>query len=318
MFTIIGSTTADLLIFSQTPLTGLGGDGFQAGNLVFTDEPLTLLLGGNGGNSAYVLAGLEAPVALCSAVGRDVWGDTLAGWLAERQVDLTGLVRSSTKATSSSTIIQTHAAHQAVFHHLGATVEIRPETIPLEQLQQTGVLLISSWPIMPGMRSGGIAQTLRVVRQAGGITAVDIGPAIDQPVLLPELQPILPHIDYLIANSYELGLLTGAADRELAADRLLEAGARQVIIKRGDEGVSIRGQAEQVDVPGFAVKAKISVGAGDSFNAGFLYGVQQGWSLTEAAQFGNAVAALVVSGEQGVLGAPGLPQVKAFIKERNG
>ena len=50
----------------------------------------------------------------------------------------------------------------------------------------------------------------------------------------------------------------------------------------------------QVDVPGFEVNANLSVGAGDAFNVGFLYGVQQKWPPQQAIRFGNAVAALVL------------------------
>ena len=64
MFVVIGSVTADLMLHSDVPLSRLGGDGFRSSNLVFTDRPLTVSVGGNGGNSAYVLAGLGAPTAL--------------------------------------------------------------------------------------------------------------------------------------------------------------------------------------------------------------------------------------------------------------
>ena len=62
MFLVIGSVTADVLVQSDAPLPQLGDDGFRSSNLVFTDAPLTILLGGNGGNSAFVLAGLGAPL----------------------------------------------------------------------------------------------------------------------------------------------------------------------------------------------------------------------------------------------------------------
>ena len=71
-----------------------------------------------------------------------------------------------------------------------------------------------------------------------------------------------------------------------------------------------------VDVPAFAVKANISIGAGDAFNAGFLYGVRQGWPPEQALRFGNAVAALTVASDRGVLGSPSLADVEAFL-ERN-
>jgi sugar/nucleoside kinase (ribokinase family) len=313
MFVVIGTTTADLFVFSPTPFAHLGGDGFRAGNLIFTEQPLTMLMGGNGGNCAYILSGLGVPTALCSAVGQDPLGETLLDWLAARRVNLAGVWRSDRSATSTSTIIMSDAANQAVFHHLGATQEISLAHIPETLLVQAELLLATSFSIVPQMRAGGFAQALAITHQAGGLTALDIGPAIGRPVTLAELALLLPQVDYLLGNSHELAALTGQSDWETASRRLIEAGARRVVIKRGDQGAAVRGQDLEVDAPGFAVKTHISVGAGDAFNAGFLYGVKQGWPLAEATRFGNAVAALTISGERGVLGGPSLAEVGEFL-----
>jgi ribokinase len=314
MFVIIGTTTADLLVLSRESFSTGGDDGFSAGNVVFTDTPARVLLGGNGGNSAYVLAGLGVPTALCSAVGQDTLGDTLTEWLHARGVNLDGLARSDTHATSTSLILLTDAANQVVFHHVGATTQARFEDVPQSLLAATDVLLASSFPLMAAMRAGGFARALTTVHKAGGITALDIGPAIGKPVALEELVPLLPVTDYLIANTHELATLTGLDAWEDAATELLDAGAHCVVIKRGEDGASTRGGDTDVDVPAFAVHANLSVGAGDAFNVGFLYGAQQQWPAAQAIRFGNAVAALVVTGERGVLDAPTLEQVETFLQ----
>lgn len=314
MFVIIGTVTADLLMFSDTGLDDLGGDGFRSSNLVFTKEPLKISMGGNGGNSAYVLAGLGQPTALCGAVGQDPLGDMLVDWLEARNINLSGLLRSPTQATSTSTIIMTDAAHQVVFHHLGSTAQAQFEDMPDELFATAEVLLVSSFPLMPKLRAGGFAQALARVHQAGGITALDVGPAIGQPVTLAELTPLLPTVDYFIANTHELLSLTGAVDWPSAASQVLTAGARQVIVKQGEQGASAWTPTEQISVPGFKVEANISVGAGDSFNVGLLYGLHQGMSLKQALQFGNAVAALVVADSRGILDSPTRTQVEAFLE----
>jgi sugar/nucleoside kinase (ribokinase family) len=316
MFVIIGTTTADLVIFSEEPWADLDGDGFRVSNLVFTDVPLTLLMGGNGGISAYALAGLGVPTALCGAVGRDPMGDILLNWLTERNVRLDGFTRSETYGTSTSTIIMSDVAHQAVFHHLGATQDVRLENMPEALLTEAKVLLATSFPIVPHMRSGGFAQALATTHQAGGLTALDIGPAIGHPVTLAELVPLLPFTDYLLGNTHELAVLTSTDDWESAAAQLVAAGARHVVIKQGAQGAAVRGGKTQIEVAGFAVEAKISVGAGDSFNVGFLYGLHQTWPLERAVRFGNAFAALVVAGERGVLDAPRLAEVEAFLRQQ--
>lgn len=316
MFVVAGSVTADLVIISEEPLAASGADGFRASNLIFTKAPLAVLMGGNGGNAAYVLAGLGLPTALAGMVGRDPLGDVLVERLMARGVNVDALQRSEIHATSTSTIIMTGPTHQTVFHHLGSTAQVDAAHLPEKLLKEAQVLLCASLPLMTKIRAGGFARALEITHRAGGLTALDIGPAIGRPVTLGELRPLLPHTDYLLSNSYELSVLAGEDDWEIAAAHLLAAGARCVVIKRGRDGASVRGSQGTVDVPAFAVEANITVGAGDAFNAGFLYGLKQGWDLAQAVRFGNAVAALVVRSNRGVLGAPALAEVEVFLSRQ--
>jgi ribokinase len=313
VFVIIGTTTADLIVLSPAPLTNSGSEGFRASNLVFTDAPVRLLMGGNGGNSAYVAAGLGVQASLCSAVGCDPLGNTLVGWLEARGVNLNGLTQSETHATSTSVIVMTDASNQVVYHHLGATMRIRSEDMPHDLIGMADVLLATSYSLIPNMRAGGFADVLAMTHEAGGITALDIGPAIGDPVTLEEIVPLLPVTDYLLANSHEITRLTGTEDWETAAAQLRDTGALNLVLKRGEAGASLRGANGDADIPGFDVHTNIQVGAGDAFNVGFLYGVQQGWPSEQAIRFGNAVAALVVTGERGVIDSPTVEQVEAFL-----
>lgn len=316
MFVIIGSITADVFVFSPDASVDRGADGFKASNLVFTERPPAFLMGGNGGNSAYVGAGLGVPTSLCGAVGRDLLGSTLLDWLTSQGADVDAVLRSETHATSSSVILTTDPTSQIVFHHLGATRAAHPEHLPLPLLRQARVLLCSSFPLMTNLRPHGFARALEATRSAGGLTALDVGPAIGEPVTLDELAPLLPDVDYLIGNTHELATIAEESSYEAAARRLLDAGARCVVVKRGQEGAYLSCGDEHVAVPAFPVDAQISVGAGDSFNVGFLHAIHRGRSAREAVRFGNAVAALVVSSDRGVLGAPTLEEVESYLAER--
>lgn len=48
-------------------------------------------------------------------------------------------------------------------------------------------------------------------------------------------------------------------------------------------------------VPGYAVEVCDTVGSGDAFAAAFLHGYDRGWPIVEAADFANALGALVAS-----------------------
>ena len=313
MIVVVGSTTADFFMSGVEHIPRIGGDEFHADNLTFCDQPLRSVLGGNGANTTYVLAKLGAQASLSSAIGNDQAGDLVSGWLAEQNVNLAGLKRSATHATATNTIITDTALNRISFYHSGACDSFGVEDIPPELLQTADVVLVSSYTLLPQLRSKGYASILAAARQAGAVTALDIGPAIGQPVQLAELRPLLPRIDYLITNDYELSVCTNCQDVESGVARLLEAGATYVVVKQGKEGSLIRGETIDLNEAGFAVNARFTVGAGDSFNAGFLYGLAQGWALQPAARFANATAALVVSSGQGILGCPSLAQVETFL-----
>ena len=169
---------------------------------------------------------------------------------------------------------------------------------------------------MTHLRPDGFARALETTRSAGGLPALDVGLVIGEPVALDELASLLPNVDYLIGNTHELVTITEAGSYAAAAERLLAAGARSVVVKRGQDGAYVACAGEPVAVPAFPVDARISVGAGDAFNVGFLYAIQRGRSAREAARFGSAVAALVVSSDRGVLGAPTLEDVETFLADR--
>jgi sugar/nucleoside kinase (ribokinase family) len=318
MFVIIGTANVDLIVSGFDKMPVVMGDEFTTSSLVFCDEPLNLLLGGNGGNCAYVLAGLGAPTALCSAVGEDELGRLVHGWLAQQGVQLTGFVHNPQQATAFTTIVSDRALNRLAFHHPGALAAFQFADIPAQLLAQANVVLATSYTIMPKLRPDGFAQALAAAHAHGAITALDIGPAIGQPAQIDELGPLMAHVDYWLTNRHELAVCSGVEEVEAGAMRLVAAGAQCVIVKLGKAGAAIYSAAEQSHVPAFVVDVRSTVGAGDAFNAGLLYGLQQQWPLAQAVRYGNAVAALVISGEQGILGCPSQAGVAAFLANQAG
>jgi sugar/nucleoside kinase (ribokinase family) len=314
MFVIIGTANVDLIVsgFEQMPV--VHGDEFTTDSLVFCDNPLQLVLGGNGANCAYTLAGLGAPTSLCSAVGADELGRLVEGWLAQQGVDLAALVRHPTSATAYTTIVSDRLRNRLAFHHPGALAAYGWADIPTELLSRADVVLVSSFTIMPQLRPDGFAQTLATARRHGALTALDIGPAIGAPTALAELTPLLGSVDFLIANRHELATCTGEPAVERGAQRLLAAGARCVVIKQGGSGATLFQPGSQVHIPAFDVEVDSTVGAGDAFNAGLLFARHQGATLVEAVRFGNATAALVISSGRGILGCPSLARVLEFMR----
>jgi sugar/nucleoside kinase (ribokinase family) len=306
MFLVVGSTTVDLFVSGVKRLPGWGGEEFAVSNLAFTDAPLRLSLGGNGANAAFALGRLGANVRLLSAVGDDALGNIICNWLEGAGVKTAGLRRRD-QQTATTVLVVDGERNRLIFHHAGAYPAVTAADLPqgwatpAEGLQ---VLLINGYTLMQGLRPAGYIDMLQQAHAAGAHTAVDIGPAIGQVARLEEITPILPWVDTLIANGHELSVCVDAPDVPSQVAALHAGGARRVMIKQGEEGATLYDGGAPLHVPAFPVAASQTVGAGDTFNAGLLWGIAQGWDDASAMRYGAAMAALVVRSSCGILDAP--------------
>ena len=303
MFTVIGTCTADLFVSNLAAMPRSEGDEFTVDSLVFHDEPLRTSLGGNGANSAYALARLGAAVELVGGMGEDHLGDWMAGQLADAGVRMGSVRRYAGLGTATTLILSDREQNRLAFHHEGANRAVDGGSIDSALIRGSDMLLLTSYSIMPGLRPHGAVELFQAARRSGTRTAVDIGPAIGEPAHLEELRPLLALTDYFICNEHELKVCTGGVELTAGMATILECGAGCAAIKRGAEGaVVLEGDGTAAGsaggptyVTGFTVDVQTTVGAGDSFNAGFLLAVQEGSTAEQAARFANGVAATVVS-----------------------
>ena len=92
-----------------------------------------------------------------------------------------------------------------------------------------------------------------------------------------------------------------------------------MVLKRGDRGAMVYLSTGQViESEPFPVEVTNVLGAGDAFCAGLLYGRQQGWDWMQAARFGNAVGAIVVTRPGCADFMPTLEEVRDFAASRGG
>jgi tagatose kinase len=107
------------------------------------------------------------------------------------------------------------------------------------------------------------------------------------------LRPILDECAILFPGERELQLLTGEEDTERAVKKALQGPKMEmVVLKRGSRGATVYNGGGRVEVPVYAVKEVDPTGAGDCFDAGFVCGLLEGRSLTEAAEMASAAGAL--------------------------
>jgi argininosuccinate lyase len=254
------------------------------------------------------LGKLGVAVRLASAVGEDLLGNVVYDWLKAAGVDQSWLRRRSNAGTATTTIISetytegagspagANVRRRLSFHHPGAYATYSLEDLASEWEHDVAVVLVTGYPLLHGLRPEGVETVLATARTVGAVTALDVGPAIGAPVTLEELAPLLPHLDILLANEYELGLLGGSISN------LLALGAKSIVVHQGASGATLYRDGLQLTAGALPCEVRQTVGAGDAFNAGLLYALHQGLELHAALAFANSVAAQVVGSRQGVLG----------------
>ncbi|HMH91936.1 MAG TPA: PfkB family carbohydrate kinase [Streptosporangiaceae bacterium] len=130
--------------------------------------------------------------------------------------------------------------------------------------------------------------------RAGIVVVFDPGPLADQ-VPAAALAAVLGRADWLTCNAREATILSGQSD-PLAATRALTIGQRGVVVRTGPGGCLLgHGGGEPVTVPGWAVQAVDTNGAGDTHAGVFIAALARGAAPPEAARLANAAAALSVT-----------------------
>ena len=105
------------------------------------------------------------------------------------------------------------------------------------------------------------------------------------------LEEVLGLIDVFLPSERELCRITGSGELDEALARLGKV-VPTIVVKRGARGVVVQSGEKRQEIVGLRVTPVDTIGAGDSFNAGFLYAYLRGCSMADAAWVGNVTGAL--------------------------
>lgn len=163
---------------------------------------------------------------------------------------------------------------------------------------------------------GATRDLFKEAQARGLITALDPQfPLFAMPVpWMPAIEDVLPYVDILFCDDGEARSITGAADINDAAQRLLGEGVETVIIKQGANGSTVYRRGWQHQQSAIVLgEVEDTIGAGDAYDAGFLYGTLQGWSFEDRALFASVAAGFTVIGVGGAQTMPDLSVILAAM-----
>ena len=166
---------------------------------------------------------------------------------------------------------------------------------------------------------GILVDLFREAKVRGLITSLDPQfPVIAMsPPWMTALDDLLPYVDLLFCDDSEARNIAGIQNADLAARFLLDAGVQTVIVKQGADGSTIyRADGQQHQPATVLGRVEDTIGAGDAYDAGFLYATLQGWPLADCALFASIAAGFSVLGVGGTQAIPELAVILAEMDKR--
>ncbi|HVC81425.1 MAG TPA: sugar kinase [Chloroflexota bacterium] len=269
-------------------------------------DDVVLAAGGSGLLTASGLADLGLRVGVCGLVGDDPFGRIMLDHCDRHGIDRRGVVVDPAERTGASVMLST-ARDRAIFTHTGAMAHFIYEQINFDVVRRARHLHLSSHFLQAGIRRA-VPNLLAQAHAHGLRTSADTGHDPDERW---EVADLLPGLDIFLPNEVEAQALTGTATPEAALARLALQ-VPLVVVKCGAAGAMAARGSEQVRLPGFAVRAVDTTGAGDAFDAGFLAAWLGGADLESAVRQGNACGALTAA-QMGGTGALSPAAVQAML-----
>jgi ribokinase len=266
--------------------------------------------GGKGANQAVAAAKLGAPTTLIGRVAKDPFGDQLKAFLAGQGIDLS-FVKQTAEAHTGTAIITVANADNTIVVVPGANASVTPADVATPRLAK-GDIAVSQFEIpLPA-----ITVFFERARAADVITILNPAPAKEFS------QELLDLVDILILNETELGLLTKTElhdtddhTRFIEAARSLQTTRDKTIcVTLGKRGILALIDGEPLIVPGRAVRAVDTTGAGDCFVGAVAAQLAAGKSIHNALDYANAAASICV---QRMGAAPSMPtaaEVEAVLR----
>ncbi|BAL78361.1 ribokinase [Bradyrhizobium cosmicum] len=246
--------------------------------------------GGKGANQAVAASRLGAQTTLIGRLGKDSFGAELKAFLADQGIDL-GYLQETAEAHTGTAIITVAASDNTIVVIPGSNALVAADDVRVVPLLK-GDVAVSQFEIpLPT-----IAVFFQRAREAGATTVLNPAPAQTMS------RELLALVDVLVLNETELGFLAGvelseddSAARIIEVARRLQARADQTIcVTLGKRGVLARAGSEEFAVPGRAVKAVDTTGAGDCFVGALAAQLADGVALRTALTFANAAASISV------------------------
>jgi sugar/nucleoside kinase (ribokinase family) len=285
---VVGETNLDLILYGLPKELVLDRELLANG--------LALTLGSSSAIFAHNLATLGNKVGFISKTGGDALGKMALERLSVAGVDV-GRVKQATGRTATGVTVVLPYLHQRyILTYPGTMFELQYSDIDMGYVRSARHLHVSSFFLHRALRPR-IVDLFREAKAAGLSTSLDTN---DDPENKwdRDLLEVLKYVDVFLPNDREAKKIARTDDLSQAIN-LLAGLAKIVVVKRGASAAICRSGQEQCSLMPPSVKSVDDVGAGDSFDAGFIHRFLTGAKLEDCLAFANVAGAYSTTREGG-------------------
>jgi sugar/nucleoside kinase (ribokinase family) len=277
-------------------------------------DRMMLTLGGSSAIVAHNLAAQGSRVGFQSRIGDDPLGQIGLDRLQQGGVDVS-LVRRIPHATATGlSVILHHDAWRNILTYSGTIAELSWDDLDLEYLADSRHFHFSSFYLQRGLLPR-VAELFQFMKSRGLTISLDTN---DDPDDRWEggLHDVLRYVDVFLPNEREACKAGGTDDLDAATRKLAEL-VPLAVVKLGSKGaMAVRGSERVLSAPQ-KVEPVDTVGAGDSFDAGFLHQYVRGANLEACLASGNRAGALSTTRPGGTEAFRDAGHRQEFLRQRD-
>lgn len=227
-------------------------------------------------------------------VGADSYGTLIVEKLRGEGVDTNRIKMLPGEKTTSIVILIDDKGEHAFLGVLGTVQMTDIEASFVEQIDRSQALFTNGYAFLESFPAQIVIEVMKLARQNNKLVFFDPGPQILQ--IKPDLiKAAVSLSDYLLLTYEEAATLVGRRSAEETARNLLQLGPKTVALKLGAEGSLIVSSTTSIKTPSLSVAVRDTTGAGDAFDAAFVYGIIRGMPLDQIGRLANAAGSLTVS-----------------------
>lgn len=279
------------------------------------EVPYMNLEAGGGSNFTIAASRIGLQVSSVGALGDDAFGKTLLDILRAEKVDTSGIHISAGADSPLVLSLIDHEKHEHVF--IG-----RPNNGPEVDYSETmdkivrsaDALFFQGYTLLERQIEGLVTAAAERGRELRIPIYFDVGPTVKHSPA-ERVRWIIAQTDVILTTEDEIELISEGRPHDTAFEYLLGLGPKLLVIKQGANGCTLVQSDSKMHVPGFAVPVTDTVGAGDCFDAAFIYGQLHGLSLQNCAILANAIGAASVQKVGAGRNVPSCAEANAILEQ---